>query len=698
MRSSRRETFASPAAGTGTGKEVDLDGTFLDRTAGPPFMVADGGILDNIPIRTALDFIANAPATGPTERYLVYLQPGASTTKETAAELRADERQTTLAVVRGVLGARVAGETINSDIAAIEAYNESIERARRVRHATFNGLAGRDDLLEAALVARPAYNLTRASFEAGRVFALLLDPIGVTGEDQFPATVAGEPVGDAQWRSPIAGWPQQHREGLEALLSQALDRVLGQKGAAALACTGDIGPLLRVTDLLIEWSRWAERIPATRQWTPAEASAVKGSLYRIRAFLGAVLHRARRLAWVSAASRVDGRDVLFAARALESLGQLARVGPATVTATVDALRSGAEGPLRAACHVAPPRIADAVRDLLSGLASGAPLVSRPAEAGTDLLAGIASLLEEVVRPLAKAPPTPGKKGEECEPGQLLHRVLGGDEVTSDVLVALDALCLPEFVAGRPGRRRIDFRRLSTANRTPLAQNFTTLTDAAQEQGLWWDPEEPPEAQQGIHVTLKLAGNELANFSAFLLSHWRANDWLWGRLDAVPTMVDLLVRPAPLLAHLAGLDVDEALEAVHQLVAPSGDDWHGRLDSLVWAPSAALVREEVEELLAAEDGAAAGEVAITNIRSALIARRQWEILGEEKALPTEKMGVQPGVDLSAPTLEAVEAWVAGYGVGAETVRHHHKAPELLDRFGEIATAATEMALYNVSLES
>ena len=38
---------------------------------------------------------------------------------------------------------------------------------------------------------------------------------------------------------------------------------------------------------------------------------------------------------------------------------------------------------------------------------------------------------------------------------------------------------------------------------------------------------------------KLAGVELAHFGAFLKGSWRANDWLWGRLDAAQRLLRLL---------------------------------------------------------------------------------------------------------------------------------------------------------------
>src|SRR6185312_4527409 len=37
---------------------------------------------------------------------------------------------------------------------------------------------------------------------------------------------------------------------------------------------------------------------------------------------------------------------------------------------------------------------------------------------------------------------------------------------------------------------------------------------------------------------KLAGASLGNFSAFISERWRANDWMWGRLDAAKSIVDV----------------------------------------------------------------------------------------------------------------------------------------------------------------
>jgi patatin-related protein len=697
VRSTRRATFASPRAGVGTGPDVDLDGAFLDRTAEPDasFVVADGGILDNIPIQCALDYVATAPASGPTQRVLIYLQPGAPSLPKTAVVPSGLERRSTLAVARGVVAARVAGETINEDIAAIEAYNEAIERAATIRPATFDEITDRSSFLAAAAARRSSYDLTRASYESGGVVALLLDPMGVIGEDQFPASVAGQPVDDARWRSPIAGWPQAVRESLDAELTRALGGLLAAAPPGRLlACTGEVGPLLRVTDLLIEWTRWVER-------TFPDASRVKGDLYRVRAFLGAVLDRTRRLAWVSSAARLDDDHAGFVEAALPALAHLTSVDAETAAATVAALASSEPVPLEAACGEALARIEGVVTDVLARAGTGGP--AGGGGTAPDLLSEIALLLVRLVEPLAAAPGATlvaGGPVGQIAPGELLHRALGTEPLTLEALEALDLLCLPEFVSGRPGRRRIDFRRLSSANRTPLAQEFTALLGDAATLGLWWDPAVPPEEQQGIHVTLKLAGNELANFSAFLLSHWRANDWLWGRLDAVPTMVELLVRPEQLAVHL--LEAREAgrepLAEVRALVAPEGHPWKADLEARVWSAYADRIEGEVGALLAAP-AEGRRQVPIPALRNAIVARRQWDILGEEHRLPKGPMGNPPDVDATVrPIFDEVRAWVAGYRVGAETMQDNGHAPELLDRFGEIATAATEMALWNATLPS
>ena len=662
VRSSRRACFASPGA-AGDGSAVDLDGAFLDRSSRPvPFVVADGGILDNIPISRALEAVAAAPASGPTERVVVYLQPGAPSPAAEAIARKDQDRRSAVAVVRGTIASRVAGETINPDIAALEAYNESVKRAAALRTGSLGAISP-GDLVAAATGQLASYRLARAAEEAGRVVALLRDPVTVLGEDPFPDQLGGAPVTDGQWRSPTAGWPATVREQLLAQLAAVIGERLGGTVADVLTGTGDPRPLLRVTGLLIEWARDLEQLNCP------PATAAKAQLYRVRSFAEEVLDRTRRLGWVVHA--VEATDpVAFAGTAHDVLGRLTKVPQVLCEQVCASLGDGTDGGLAAA------RL-----ELLRRLDG----VAAPAGA-VDLLEAMTARLVEVAEKLRLATlDVPGGGA-----GSLLDGQLRPVPVTAAVLGALEVVCLPEAVLGLPGRRRIDFHRLSSANRTPLAPHFLALLAEGEAAGLRWDraaPEGSPPA--GLHVNLKLAGNELANFSAFLLAQWRANDWLWGRLDAVPTLIDLLVRAEDLVGDHR--DAAALVETVHQLVVPAGHRWADDLERWVWAPSREDVTREAAQLF----DPASDEVDVTAIRNVLVARRQWEILGEECREPTGPMGTEPGGDLRPPSFEEVRAWAAAYRVGAQTMRDSGgKASELVDRLSELATAATETVLWNV----
>jgi hypothetical protein len=126
--------------------------------------------------------------------------------------------------------------------------------------------------------------------------------------------------------------------------------------------------------------------------------------------------------------------------------------------------------------------------------------------------------------------------DEDSPGGFLHRALRNHptpESAVEGLGAVEVLGMPEFVYGAPGERAIEFRRMSAASPTPLAHELIDLRAHATDNDIDW----PVDDQ--VPLQLKLAGNELMNFASFLRAEWRANDWMWGRLDAVRTLVDLL---------------------------------------------------------------------------------------------------------------------------------------------------------------
>lgn len=733
VRSGRPRTFGQPDAS-------DLRNVFLDRrNDGSGFYVSDGGILDNIPLGRALDAIAAAPADSPTTRTLVYLQPGLANRRpktpgndqgEGGADAPVAEatRRSTVAVLTGMAAARIGSETINDDIAQLEAHNSAVLEAVAVRRATFTPIvsAGARACAELRIRAQNGsaeYRQHRADKDARLIRDLLANPIGTLGRDRFPATVGHVDIRDSRWRSPLAGWSASARETLLVTLR----RVFAERTGDPL-CTGVRG-ILRVTQLLLEWARYVEDMCKQTARDTSNSAAVceqaraamaaagdqKARLYRIVAVADAFLERPRRLAWVASVARwTEVRLRESQAIQPDDLDNMAR----QVQRAVDRL-----------CSVDPQTYAD-VRAWLEGTADGSALaahvdtvteeIDRVARQElwdtplppdrTDLrgllvgqLEVIGGALHALVQAADTAPPaSPIATDEatrlvaEATPGELLHRVLatatiGENALEREILTDLEILCFAEYAAGLPGRRPVDFVRLSSANATPLAPRFTKLVARAEEDGLWWDPSKTDlDSQQGIHVNLKLAGNELANFSAFLLEHWRANDWMWGRLDAVPTLVELLVRPEEIRRRFA--TAAEAIAAFQSLVAtraPTDMRW----GTWEWETQ---IEAELQELFRLDiDDARCATASIAALRRALVAARQWETLAEEfHSTGSSSSTPNPDREATPPTADLLQH-VAEYATGAETVRRNQRWPELVTRFTEVGTAAARAVVWNAS---
>ena len=160
----------------------------------------------------------------------------------------------------------------------------------------------------------------------------------------------------------------------------------------------------------------------------------------------------------------------------------------------------------------------------------------PGEGGTGLRELI---LERIVKQVDEVRRISTVKLPDGHPAELLDLVIRGPETTKHALADLEILCMPEYLSGRPGGTEIEFRRLSAAAITPLAGEFELLKTKSDKIG-----EEKPDGWTGcpnfLRPQVKLAGNELGNFSAFLDQRWRENDWMWGRLDSASTGIQILL--------------------------------------------------------------------------------------------------------------------------------------------------------------
>jgi predicted acylesterase/phospholipase RssA len=125
---------------------------------------------------------------------------------------------------------------------------------------------------------------------------------------------------------------------------------------------------------------------------------------------------------------------------------------------------------------------------------------------------------------------------------------------------------------------------------------------------------------------KLTGMRLAHFAAFYKPSWRANDWMWGRLDAAGWLAQLLLEPSRLelaFGHDAG-SAAAAMKRIREIaLGPEGDehDWlRAQLDG---------DKAEMKKELAWLDEPAETHPASLPVCSLAVARRiQLSILAEE----------------------------------------------------------------------
>lgn len=589
------------------------------------FVVADGGIVDNIPLGKALDAIRDAPADGPTRRVLVYLHPTGPATPSGQRVAAPDEgpddaearRRSAVAVSSAFVAYRMQGESIDDDLDVLEELNRAGRVAAAMRQSRLAELVAADeDPLAIAGRALDAYLVQRGSADAAEVHHLLRDPLAALGEDPYPLAPggAGGVDPDDRWRAPLACWTPEQRTELDVRLRAVfgarlttgveLSRHLPD-GWHRRALKGGLGPLLRVLGHLLELAREGEKLELTEE-RRRDVGQIKQRLYRLSSFVRA-LERDRNLGWVAAAGDVAadiGIEEWLLATSTR-LNRLLHVDPtrAAVLCDLDALPSE-----HAAAYT--DVFAESAR-LLQHLAEGGPPTPIP-DGRVDVRDVVVDALGSMVDDLLRLLPPPTDDVDGASGAEVTQRVLLVDASIAERLAALEILLHEEHLVGGSPAGEISFVRMSAAAPIIDAARFTRLHQhsSALDPGLTDEDHLVPD--------VKLAGNELSNFSAFLDERWRANDWTWGRLDAVATLVDLLLgedRPDERRVQVA-----EAAAVTDGALGSSGD-----------AAGSARPTDRVA------------------MRRALIARRQAEILAESVAdgLPAE-----------------LDAWTAGL----ETVVH------------------------------
>ena len=125
----------------------------------------------------------------------------------------------------------------------------------------------------------------------------------------------------------------------------------------------------------------------------------------------------------------------------------------------------------------------------------------------------------------------------------------------DIVLQLRQLVVPGATPDDVLRRLLAMHVLDTAYETEITTNEQVLELL---QVSWNAPNEIDNRRPAA----KLTGNEAARLGAFLKRSWRANDWMWGRLDGAHRLLTLLLDPARLRQLRQGpADVMQCLEGL-----------------------------------------------------------------------------------------------------------------------------------------
>ncbi len=145
---------------------------------------------------------------------------------------------------------------------------------------------------------------------------------------------------------------------------------------------------------------------------------------------------------------------------------------------------------------------------------------------------------------------------------------------------------------------------------------------------------------------KLAGVELAHFGAFLKRSWRANDWMWGRLDAAERLVGLvdsvlgdpMARAGTLLGHARAVQAEIVRQELPVVVREISEDER----------RGANIGAEAKALRAAVESAAGavGDDGLADLSS--LTERQLQELLTIDLVGSENLQVEAGSNLVTMT--------------------------------------------------
>jgi patatin-related protein len=475
--------------------------------------VADGGLLDNQPLDVLLQRVFETPAHRRVRRVLMFVVPSTGPVPDVCAEPEPDLLTKQYGLLEGLLkdvGAAF-GQSIAADLRAITAHNDRVGARHRMR-VNLARLGARTPLLSEPILRD--YVRARADAEAGRLVSAVLERLTTTPTADLPP----------DWRDLLAigGLAEFDLRGsvADAIAPRVPPNGVAQAGGVPTEVPDDAAGFARfgrpayddaMSVALEVLQRGHDVVSAARvSGLRAQAAGATAGLTQTRDTLTTLAERLHAILDASRSAVPDPVgvanqvcDEALAGRApIASLGE--RLGALWLAGTL----GRPEAPLVRAddWH----ELGQVVLDAASALPAGAAASSADGDSAVDELSAML--------------------------GYFLHGASGAPDGADAVarqlfgLVVAERALLPE---GAGHYQPVELVQVSADTRCAFAS---------------------PDQAAGAH---KLTGLQLSHFGAFYKRSWRANDWMWGRLDGAGWIVYTLLDPRRVRTRVAELRAAEA---------------------------------------------------------------------------------------------------------------------------------------------
>lgn len=630
----------------------------------------DGGVVDNIPVARALKGLPNVPAHNATDRWLIYMQPSPDALPIAMPTPVADDGPSPMPgltkVVAGIIGGFMS-ESILDDIEVIRQHNLEAVEAWRAWTASIGDLPEPSEIVDAAnAVSRAETRAAIRQVDAARIMALLLDP---ARELQW------RPIGRSVPRSPLGSQNVTFASTLRELIAIELERHDSVRPFA---------PIARTAAILTRWARLAElsQMEQTNQPNLAAVptAAVTDSRDRLAELGGSkratyqLMHLAQVLTSVT--------DWAALSRPPEADPTVVVAPPTRETQARDVVQRMADSAEALATSLSIAELVDALP--LAGVSLAfaandsrfAPLLKSlyrldppPQDGGADVVACMWSRLAKIAAELSDYDVSATGPESDVILADLARKVGSANDkqhATDAYLRLIDQRTVGVhhgIATGLPGP--VKYLRIGGSNLSPLCLPESEFAF----DGPRFGGQLVSADGSDVPAKLKLSGSDLANFSAFISQRWRENDWMWGRLDAAKSMVDVVCSGDRLPAdhdHAHDL-IKAAVLAPMDLADGVAAAWGAPLQTWVqtlWDTHQARILTEIKEAATTE-----GKDRLKTTKRVLVLRRHWEIVANELPVfadadlePIERGPATLAARIAKPT-ETMDAALRGYE-GAE----------------------------------